>query len=98
MASGADTRYDPVLLQIFINQMGLYPPGTIMEVEVDLPSGEHTFILLSSSLCDSPEKFALPKCKLLVLPDGTECPPSYANNLVDLAEKKASILRVLNNY
>ena len=62
------------------------------EVEVDLPSGERTFILLSSSLCNSPEKFALPKCKLLVLPDGTECPPSYANNLVDLAEKKHRVL------
>lgn len=98
MASGSGTRYDPVLLQVFINQMGLYPPGTILEVEIDLPSGMQTFILLASSLCDSSEKFALPKCKLLLLPDGTECPASYANKMVDLAEKKHRVLQVLNDY
>lgn len=98
MAAGVETSYDPTLMQLFINQMGLYPPGTIMEVEVDLPSGFHTFILLSSSLCTSPENFAQPKCKLLVLPDGTECPPSYANKIVDLSEKKHRVLRVLNDY
>ena len=98
MASGVGTRYDPVLMQLFINQMGLYPPGTIMEVEVELPSGKHTFILLSSSLCSSADTFAQPKCKLLVLPDGTECPPRYADMIVDLSEKNHRVLQVLHDY
>ena len=98
MAAGAGTRYDPILIQIFINQMGLYPPGTILEVEVELPSGPYVFTLLAFSLCESEEQFSTPKCRLLALPDGTDCPLSYIDYIVDLAEKKHRILRVLSTY
>jgi HD-GYP domain-containing protein (c-di-GMP phosphodiesterase class II) len=30
MVAGAGTRYDPVLLQIFVNAMGKYPPGSML--------------------------------------------------------------------
>ena len=32
LVSGAGTRYDPVLLQVFVNVMGQWPPGTLLEL------------------------------------------------------------------
>ena len=32
LVRGAGTRYDPVLLQVFVNVMGQWPPGTLLEL------------------------------------------------------------------
>jgi hypothetical protein len=32
LVAGAGTRYDPVLLQAFVNVMGRYPPGTLVQL------------------------------------------------------------------
>ena len=97
MAAGAGTRYDPHLMQIFVNRMGKYPPGTILEVEVELSSGQHTFVMASSSLCDERDSFEKPRCTVLRLHDGTLCPPPHDRRIVDL-RKKGKVLRVLNDY
>ncbi len=33
MRAHSGTRYDPVLLQLFVNRVGRYPPGSILELE-----------------------------------------------------------------
>jgi HD-GYP domain-containing protein (c-di-GMP phosphodiesterase class II) len=33
MADKAGTDFDPILIKVFINMMGLYPPGTLVELE-----------------------------------------------------------------
>ena len=97
MLAASGTRYDPELIQAFVNKMGRYPPGTILEVEVELSMGTHTFIMVSSSLCRSPETFDKPLCNVLRLPDGTLCPEPHNKRIVDLANK-GTVLRVLNDY
>jgi hypothetical protein len=94
MAAGAGTRYDPTLMQCFVNLMGKYPPGTLLDVEIPLSVGTYTFVLMSSSLTRSPETFDLPLCRLIQLPEGIECPPSYAGKVIDLAKRPHTILGV----
>lgn len=97
MLAGAGTRYDPVLIKAFVNAMGKYPPGSILEVEIPLSLGVYKFVLLSSSLVRDKDSFATPMCKLLQLPDGIDCPPSYANKMIDLAKRPHTVLRVLES-
>jgi len=97
MAAAKGTRYDPTLMQVFVNKMGKYPPGTILEVEVKLSTGKYTFVMMSSSLCRNQETFEQPLCNVLRLHDGTLCPPPHDKRIVDLA-KKGRILRVMNDY
>ena len=94
MAAGSGTRYDPILMQAFVNLMGKYPPGTLLDVEIPLSIGTYTFVLMSSSLTRSPEAFDLPLCRLIQLPDGIDCPPSYAGKVIDLAKRPHTILGV----
>lgn len=94
MAAGSGTRYDPILMQSFVNLMGKYPPGTLLDVEIPLSVGTYTFVLMSSSLTRSPETFDLPLCRLIQLPDGIDCPPSYAGKVIDLAKRPHTILGV----
>lgn len=94
MAAGAGTRYDPVLMQTFVNLMGKYPPGTLLDVEIPLTIGTYTFVLMSSSLTRSMETFAQPLCRLIQLPDGTDCPASYAGKVIDLAKRPHKITGV----
>lgn len=94
MAAGSGTRYDPVLMQSFVNLMGKYPPGTLLDVEIPLSVGTYTFVLMSSSLTRSPQTFELPLCRLIQLPDGIDCPPSYAGKVIDLAKRPHTILGV----
>ena len=94
MAAGAGTRYDPTLMQCFVNLLGKYPLGTLLDVEIPLSVGTYTFVLMSSSLTRSPETFDLPLCRLIQLPEGIECPPSYAGKVIDLAKRPHTILGV----
>jgi len=96
MANGSGKRYDPSLIQIFVNLMGRYPPGTLLDVEIPLTTGTYTFIMMSNSLVRSPETFAQPLCRLIQLPDGTECPKSYDGKLIDLSKRPHQVVSVRN--
>jgi hypothetical protein len=54
ISGGAGIRYDPVLFQAFINRMGRYPPGTLLQ----LADGR---VVLTTSVVRSPETFAQPR-------------------------------------
>ncbi|MEC7986352.1 MAG: HD domain-containing phosphohydrolase, partial [Myxococcota bacterium] len=97
MAAGAGSRYDPDLLQVFINKMGKYPPGTLLEVEVELRGNPVVFILCSNSLVREPESFDKPICRLIRLHDGRDVPAKLANRPIDLM-KKGKILRVVRDF
>ena len=64
MLKWAGTRYDTVLLQILINTLGAYPPGSLLK----LPDGR---IVRSASPARGPDTFAQPLARCLRLPDGS---------------------------
>ena len=97
MAAYSGKYYDPVLLQAFINRLGYYPPGTLLEVELELKGKLMTFILLSQSLVRSPETFDKPICRLVRLHDGREAPEAMARRPIDLS-KKGRVIRIVNDY
>lgn len=100
MASASGQWYDPTLFQIFINRMGKYPPGTLLEVKIPIPKDgtirELSFVLLSQSLVRSPESFDKPLCRLIRTHDGYPCPERFKNRKIDLANKGV-IVGVLND-
>lgn len=59
--------YDPVLIQLFINRMGRYPPGSVLRL------GDGTLVVSLSGV-RTPETFAEPRCKVVRMADGQ--PPS----------------------
>ncbi len=63
MNAAAGRRYDPGLLQLLVNRIGKYPPGTLLR----LRDGRW---VLSISGVRSPETFARPLCRLVRMPDG----------------------------
>jgi len=71
MLKGAGTRYDAVLLQLLINALGAYPPGTVLR----LPDGR---IVRSTAPARSPETFAQPLARCLRLADGSPAPADMA--------------------
>jgi len=58
MAAHAGTEYDPDLFQVFVNEMGMFPPGSILR----LASGR---IAVSVSGARSQETFAKPLCRIV---------------------------------
>lgn len=79
MSAQSGTEYDPELLGLFINEMGMFPPGALLA----LKSGRTA---VSVSGTRSPETFSKPLCQVLRLPDGT---PARRGLRVDLAEEDA---------
>jgi hypothetical protein len=75
MLKWAGTRYDAVLLQLLVNALGAYPPGTLLKLE----DGR---IVRSAAPARGPDTFALPLARCLRLADGTPAPPDLP--LVDL--------------
>jgi hypothetical protein len=67
MLKAAGTFYDPVLLQLLINSLGAYPPGTLLQLE----DGR-------IARCVSPalgsERFTTPPARCVRLADGSEAP------------------------
>jgi hypothetical protein len=61
ISGGAGIRYDPVMFQAFINRLGRYPPGTLLQ----LADGR---VVRTTSVVRSPETFALPWA--VVVPPG----------------------------
>ncbi len=76
MAARSGEEYDPVLLQIFINAMGPFPPGSLLRLE-------NGMVVISASGVRSPQTFAKPLCKVALLPD-SDLPDD--DQLHDLAE------------
>ena len=64
MHAHAGTRYDPTLFQLFVNRLGRYPPGTIVELE----DGAQ---VRSISLARSPETWDRPLGYLYRRADGS---------------------------
>ncbi len=58
MAAHGGTVYDPHLLQVFINKMGMFPPGSILR----LASGR---VVVAVSGARSPKTFARPVCRVV---------------------------------
>jgi hypothetical protein len=75
MLKWAGTRYDPALLQLMINALGAYPPGTLLR----LPDGR---MVRSALPVRGPESFAQPLARCLRLADGSPAPSELP--LVDL--------------
>ena len=96
MYAGSGTRYDPNIMQAFVNKMGKYPPGTLLEVEVNMKGRAMSFIMIASSLVRSPETFDKPICKLIKLHDGRDAPAQLANRPIDLA-KRGTVKKVLSS-
>jgi hypothetical protein len=69
------TRYDAVLLQLLINALGAYPPGTLLKLE----DGR---IVRSAVPARGPETFAQPLARCLRAADGAPAPADLP--LVDL--------------
>ena len=75
MLKWAGTRYDAVVLQLLINALGAYPPGTLLKLE----DGR---VVRSAAPARSPETFATPLARCLRLADGSPAPDDLP--LVDL--------------
>ena len=75
MLKWAGTRYDAVVLQLLINALGAYPPGTLLKLE----DGR---VVRSAAPARSAETFAAPLARCLRLADGAPAPAGLP--LVDL--------------
>ncbi|MFI5142502.1 MAG: HD-GYP domain-containing protein [Thermoanaerobaculales bacterium] len=64
MAAQSGKAYDPLLLQLFINAMGRFPPGAVLR----LADGH---VVVSASAVRSPQTFAAPRARVLQRPDGS---------------------------
>lgn len=84
MLKAAGTFYDPVLLQLLINSLGAYPPGTLLQLE----DGR-----IARSVAPSlvPERFTTPPARCQRNADGSPATPDHP--LVDL--RGAGQVRVL---
>ncbi len=76
MAAQAGKAYDPLLIQLFCNVMGRFPPGAILNLE-----DGHT--VLSVSTVRSADTFDKPLCRVVRRPDGST---PEAEELLDLAD------------
>lgn len=65
MVSESGNFYDPLLLQIFVNRVGCYPPGTFLR----LSDGR---VVCSRSLVRDPDIFERPECFLVVDEEGNK--------------------------
>jgi hypothetical protein len=87
MLRWAGTRYDAALLQLLINALGAYPPGTLLR----LADGR---VVRSAAPARGPDAFARPLARCLRLPDGGEASPDIP--LVELGPaEKPQLLRGL---
>lgn len=78
LTQGANEKFDPVLLRIFINLVGLYPIGTV----VRLSNGETGIVYHTT---DDPRRFDRPFVRILRDAKGT---PIERTIIRDLAEQK----------
>jgi hypothetical protein len=77
MLKWAGTRYDAVLLQLLVNALGAYPPGTLLRLE----DGR---IVRSAAPARGPDTFAQPLARCVRLADASPAPPDLP--LADLRD------------
>lgn len=65
MYAARGTEYDPDLLQLFVNRVGRYPPGSVLELE------DGRWVLVLSGV-RSPQLFEQPFTEVVRMPDGSE--------------------------
>ena len=75
IAAQSGRAYDPLLVQLFCNEMGRFPPGAVL----GLADGH---VVLSVSTVRTPETFDKPLCKVIRRPDGSA---PAGDELLDLA-------------
>ena len=75
MWAQSGTYYDPLILQVFVNRVGRYPPGSILELE----DGRWGVVLSSVR---EPEWFATPLVRIAREADGSE---PLTEEILDLA-------------
>ncbi|HVO09603.1 MAG TPA: hypothetical protein VMX54_02510 [Vicinamibacteria bacterium] len=68
MAKWVGTRYDPVLLQLLVNRLGAYPPGTLVRV----PDGR--IFRVAQPTDGRAESFSRPLARAVRLADGAAAP------------------------
>lgn len=87
IVKGAGKKFDPVLVKAFVNTMGLFPVGSLVE----LNSGD---IGIVTEVNKRPQKSDLPKVMIIMNSAGSHVEPS----MVDLAESDVSvrIVKALN--
>lgn len=76
MVGGADTLYDPIVVQALVNRMGRWPPNSLLELE----TGQ---IVICTGLVRDPERFATPMASVLLDAGGEEVTQPSP---IDLAE------------
>ncbi|MCB9781194.1 MAG: HD domain-containing protein [Alphaproteobacteria bacterium] len=84
MGAWAGLRYDAVLLQLLINTLGRYPPGTVLELQ----DGR---IVRSRSTVRFPGSWEKPLCEVLREANGR---PPDQETIIDL-DREGEVLRVL---
>jgi len=77
MAAHTGKTYDPDLFQVFVNKMGMFPPGSILR----LASGR---LVVSASGARSRKTFAKPLCQVVRNADGSQ---AGNRELIDLASE-----------
>jgi hypothetical protein len=77
MLKESGTRYDPVLLKMFVNMVGVYPLGTLVELD----TGEQGIVFHNSN---DPGQFERPRVKVVRDADGNKVKP----RIVDLGEQE----------
>jgi len=85
MLTGVGTLYDPDLFQIFVNEVGQYPPGTLLQLN------DRSWGLVVSG-ARSPETFSTPLVRVVRLGNGDR--PDI-EVLIDLSQR-GSILREID--
>ena len=78
IVSHSGTYYDPDLVQLMVNGIGRYPPGTLLELE----DGR---LVQVRSVARSPETWDKPLCT--VIDDPNDFLPEETDILIDLAEE-----------
>jgi len=71
MAKWSGARYDAVLLQLFLNALGAYPPGTLVQTE----DGR---VFRSVAPARGPDTFAAPLARLVRGTGGAPAPDDAA--------------------
>ncbi len=85
MAGASGSLYDPLLLQAFVNRMGLYPPGSILELD------DRSWVM-SLSTVREPRLFDRPLTRLVRTPRGDR---PTADEDIDLAFGDYDVQRVI---
>ena len=81
MAGSCGTEYDPTLFQLFVNEIGVYPPGTLVTLS-------DQSIAIVSSGARSPETFAQPLVQVLFQADGNKLEEPI---MLDMAEEDVGV-------